>query len=57
MTTNIQITSPKVNSRFLSRNSTSQKGVVQYIQTDEREEPTTKITLPSEDLIQIPLRN
>ena len=28
-----------------------------YIESDERKKPTTKINLPSKDLIQIPQRN
>ena len=57
MTNNIQGNSHKVNGLFLSRNSTSQKGVAWYISSDDREEPTTKITLPGKDLIQIQQRN
>ena len=57
MTNNIQENFHKVNSWFLSRKSTSQKGVAWYIESDERGEPTTKITLHSEDLIQIQQRN
>ena len=33
--------------------SASQKGVAGHIKSDEREKPTTNITLPSKDLIQI----
>jgi len=32
---------------FLNRNSPIQKGMAQYSQGDEREEPTTKSTLPN----------
>ena len=56
-TNNIQGNSHKVNSWFLSRNSTSQKGGARYIYSDEREEPTTKTTVPGKDLIQIRWRN
>ena len=55
--TNIQGKSHKVSSQFLSRNSASQNGAAQYISSDEREEPTTKITLPGKDLIWIQRRN
>ena len=37
----------------LSAETASQKGVAGYIESDEREKPTTKIILPSKDLIQI----
>ena len=57
MTNNIQGNSQKVNSWFLSRNSTSQKGMGWYTSSDEREDLTAKITLPSKDLIQIWWRN
>ena len=52
-TNNIQGKSHKVISQFLNRNSTSQKVMAQYIPSDEREEPTTKNTLPSKTFIQI----
>ena len=38
---------------LFSRNSAGQKKVAQCIYSDEREEPTTKNTLPSNTLIQI----
>ena len=57
MTNNTQENSHKVISWFLNRNSTSQKGMARYIPSDEREEPTTKDTLPSKTLIQIWWRN
>ena len=47
----------KVISLFFSRNSAGQKGVAGHISSDEREKPTTKITLLSEDHIQIRWRN
>ena len=37
----------------LSAETASQKGVAGHIESDEGEEPTTKITLPSKDLIQV----
>lgn len=40
-------------SRFLSRNITGQKGVEQYIQSDERKIHTTNNTLPGKAIIQI----
>ena len=57
MTNNIQGNSHHVISWLLNRNSTSQKGMAWYIQSDEREEPTTKNTLPSMTLLQIWWRN
>ena len=57
MTNNIQGSPNKVNSCFFSRNSASQKAVAGHISSDEREKPTTKITLPSKGLIQIQQRN
>ena len=57
MTNNIQANVHQAISWFLNRNSTSQKGMAWYIQSDEREEPTTKNTLPSMTLLQIWWRN
>ena len=42
---------------FSAETLQAKKGVAQYIQGKERKKPTTKITLPSKDLIQIPQRN
>ena len=42
---------------FFSRNSANQKGMPGYILSDEREKPTTNITLPTMVLIQIWPRN
>ena len=47
----------KAISWFFSRNSAGQKGVAGYIYSDERENPTSKIALPSKDLIQLRWRN
>ena len=47
-TNNIQGNSHQAISWFLNRNSTSQKGMAQYIESDEREEPTAKNTLPQQ---------
>ena len=44
---------PIMLSADLNKNSTSQKGMAGYSQSDEREEPTTKNTLPSKTFIQI----
>ena len=57
MTNNIQGNSHQVISWFLNRNSTSQKGMAGYIESDEREEPTTKDTPPSKTLLQVWWRN
>ena len=52
-TTNIQGNPHEVMSWFFSRNSAGQKGVAQYISSDEREISATKNTLASKGLIQI----
>ena len=57
MTNNIQGNSHQAISSFLNRNSTSQKGMAQYIKSDEREETKTKNILPSKTLLQIRWRN
>ena len=57
MTNNIQGNSHQAISWFLNRNSTSQKRMAWYIYSDDREEPTTKNTLPSKTLLQIWWRN
>ena len=57
MTNNIQGNSHHVISWLLNRNSTSQKRMAWYIYSDDREEPTTKNTLPSKTLLQIWWRN
>ena len=56
-TNNIQGNPHKVKNSSFSWNSASQKGVARHIYSDEKEKPTTKITLPSKDLIQIRRRN
>ena len=56
-TSNIQGKPHTFNSSSFSRNSVSQKGMVGCIYSTEREESTTKITVPSEDLIQNWWRN
>ena len=53
MTNNIQGNSHQAISWFLNRNAISQKGIAWYIWSDEREEPTTKNTLPCKTVIQI----
>ena len=53
MTNNIQGNSQQANSWFLNRNSTSQKWMARCMQSDEREEPTAKNTLPRKPLLQI----
>ena len=55
MTNSIQGTSHKAISWFF--NSTIQKATAWYIKCDEREEPTSKNTLPSKTLFQIWWRN
>ena len=57
MANNVQGNSHQAVSWFLNRNFTSQKGMAWYIQSDEREETTTKATLPSMTLLQIWWRN
>ena len=57
VTNNIQGNSHKVINWLLNRNSTSQKRMAWYIYSDDREEPTTKNTLPSKTLLQIWWRN
>ena len=57
MTYNIQGNSHQAISWFLNRNSPCQKGMAWYSLGDEREEPTTKHTLPSKTLVQIWWRN
>ena len=57
MTNNIQGNSHHSISWFFNRHSTSQKGMAWYISSDEREEQTTKNTLPSKTLLQIWRRN
>nr|KAF6374157.1 hypothetical protein mPipKuh1_009396 [Pipistrellus kuhlii] len=39
-------------SGFLNRNYVGEKGVARNIQSDEQQEPTTRITLPSKAIIQ-----
>ena len=57
MINNIKGNSHQAISWFLNRNSPCQKGMAWYSLGDEREEPTTKHTLPSKTLIQIWWRN
>ena len=57
MTNKIQGNFHQVISWFLGRNSTSQKGMTWYTKRDEKEELTTKNTLPRKTLIQIWWRN
>ena len=52
-----QITYKGIPIRLTADLSASQKGVAGHIKSDERKKPTTKITLPSKDLIQIRWRN
>ena len=49
---NIQGKSHTLNSWIFSGNSTGQKGMTGYIYSSEREKSTTKVTVPSKDLIQ-----
>ena len=53
MTNNIQVNTHQAISRFVNRNSTSQKGMAQYIESDEREAISAKNTLYSKTLLQI----
>ena len=48
-----QGSSHKSVSRFLNRNILSQKGLARSIQSDAKQEPTTKIILPSKAIIWI----
>ena len=50
---NTQGDSHKDNSWFFNRYSSGQKGMAEHIKSDEREKPTTHITIPSKDLSQI----
>ena len=52
-TNNTQGDSHKDNSRSFNRNCSGQKGMAGHTKSDEREKPTTQITVPSKDLIQI----
>ena len=52
-TNNTQEDPHKDNSWSFNRNSSGQKGMAGHIESDEREKPTTQITVPSKELIQI----
>ena len=56
-TSNIQGKTHMINSGSFIINSAGQKGMVRYIWSTEREKATTKVTLPSKDLIQNWWRN
>ena len=56
-TNNIQENPPIVNTWSVRRNSARHKREVGHTQRDERKKPTTKITLPIKDLVQIFWRN
>ena len=43
----------RLSADFFRRNFAGQKGVAQYIQSDERKKPTTKNTLHNQAMIQI----
>ena len=52
-TNNLQGNPHKNNSRPFERNSSSQKGMARHTKRDKKEKPTTQITVPSKDVIQI----
>ena len=51
MASNIQGSYDKVISSYLNRNTTSQKGMISNIPSNEKQRPTTKTNLPSKALI------